>query len=249
MKSVIGLCIRPLIAFALSLGLLLPAYGQLQPCFTAGGGASESFMGGAYVEVGISRCGSYGTACAPPAGYHPNAALPGLGFVADAARDGWATGSPNYCGDYFVPGTPLEGWAVQYNGVVSSNHNTGSGMCNSFDVPGSVTAYGFTGGIYETDWSGSVTHAGQTVTIDQKTRLPDSVVYFITELIICNTSGTDITDFYYLRHLDPDNDQPWSGSYVTTNTIVSQPTVSPTGDALCNGTRWNIRMFYRTRCT
>lgn len=59
------------------------------------------FLKGLYVEVGINTCGAFGSSVAPPAGYHPTEG--GLGFVADWESDGWATGTPIYCGDYFVP--------------------------------------------------------------------------------------------------------------------------------------------------
>ncbi|HMX04269.1 MAG TPA: hypothetical protein PKE14_06340, partial [Chitinophagales bacterium] len=57
------------------------------------------FLKGNYVEVGINTCGAYGTPSAPPAGYHPTEG--GLGFVADWESDGWGSGTPVYCGDYF----------------------------------------------------------------------------------------------------------------------------------------------------
>ena len=74
---------------------------------------SEVFLQGDYVEVGMSQCGSYGTVNNAPSGYHPRGGGGGrLGFVADQGQDGWSVGSPDYCGDYFLPGSPEEGWAI-----------------------------------------------------------------------------------------------------------------------------------------
>lgn len=81
---------------------------------------ANAFMKGDFVEVGINACGAYGSNAAPPAGYHPNV-FSGMGFVADSDMDGWASGSPNYCGDYFVPGSPVEGWQIQIGGAVYTN--------------------------------------------------------------------------------------------------------------------------------
>lgn len=77
----------------------------------------EVFLRGAYVEVGIHNVGSYGTSGNAPSG----SAYAGkrLGFIADFSKDGWntgPTGAPTgvgglwkFSGDYFVPGSPVEG--------------------------------------------------------------------------------------------------------------------------------------------
>ncbi len=70
---------------------------------------SNVYIKGTYVEAGINTCGAFGANVAPPIGYHPTETR--LSFVADSDMDGWAVGSPNYCGDYSVPGSPVEGWA------------------------------------------------------------------------------------------------------------------------------------------
>lgn len=77
--------------------------------------------------MGINWFGAFGSAVAAPAGYHPklsatvtftnDAACGGrrascdscLGFVADPNLTGWTS----YIGDYYLPGTPIEGWALQ----------------------------------------------------------------------------------------------------------------------------------------
>ena len=44
--------------------------------------------------------------------------LNALGFVADYGRDGWTVGTPAFSGDYFTPGSPFEGWGVEFNGAI-----------------------------------------------------------------------------------------------------------------------------------
>ena len=72
----------------------------------------EVFLRGNFVEVGIHEVGSYGTYNKAPSG----SAYAGrnLGFIADFDRNGWTVGSSKYpygkfAGDYFVPGSPVEG--------------------------------------------------------------------------------------------------------------------------------------------
>ena len=182
---------------------------------------ADGFMQGIFVEVGVNECGAYGSGDPAPAGFHPTEAG-GLGFVADWESDGWDTGSPDYCGDYFVPGSPVEGWQVQVGSDVWTNTDQ---SCFTSDVPGSVTDYSFASGIYTTVWEGNI--ASEDLSITQITTLPEDKLYFVTRILLCNDGDEPLNDVYYKRNLDPDNDQPWSGDFTTDNVIVYQP---PTDD-------------------
>jgi gliding motility-associated-like protein len=185
----------------------------------------NAFLKGDHVEVGVNKCGVYGTTVNPPAGYHPNW-VAGLGFVADSDLDGWDVGSPyNYCGDYFVPGTPEEGWQVQIGGSVYTNASNG---CSPSEIPGGIDSYDYTGGLYTVTWEGSI--PSEDVTITQVTTLQVDKTYFVTRVLICNDGPTELVDVYYNRNVDPDNEAAFGGDYVTTNTIVFQPPLDP--DAL-----------------
>jgi gliding motility-associated-like protein len=193
----------------------------------------NAFLQGQYVEVGLNRCGAYGSGAIPsdpgPLGpYHPNPGLPGLGFVADSDEDGWTSGSPAYCGDYFVPGSPVEGFAVTKGmGTLDPLTNTDQ-SCGSFEIPGSVISYSDGGAIRSAVWEGVATWpTGETVRITQTTVQPVGKLYFVTQLTFCNIGTLGVTDFYYCRNVDPDNDQPWSGDFTTFNEIVSQPPTDP----------------------
>lgn len=39
---------------------------------------------------------------------------PSAGFIADYDRNGWSSGSPAFSGDYFIPGSPVEGWVAEW---------------------------------------------------------------------------------------------------------------------------------------
>ena len=75
----------------------------------------EVFLKGRYIEVGVHQVGSFGTAQNPGAGFIADQYVAytwygGLGFIADFGRDGFDVGSPSaYSGDYFLPGSPMEG--------------------------------------------------------------------------------------------------------------------------------------------
>lgn len=129
--------------------------------------AGSVFLKGRYVEAGICANGDFGAAT-PPAGYHPHTSSSGggsLGFVADPAMDGWATGTPAYVGDYFVPGTPFEGWNLQIGGVRAQAQScmgfTGTGLT------GANTAYAVSGSKVIGTWEGTF----DSMTVRQVTTL------------------------------------------------------------------------------
>lgn len=182
---------------------------------------SDGFMKGISAEVAVNECGVYCSQGSAPDGFHPNVGS-AIGFVADADEDGWDVGDPQYCGDFFVPGTPEEGWALQHGDNVYTNHHQG---CTDFDIPGSVSDYTYDAGLYTLTWEGSVESEGITVT--QITTLPEDKLYFVTRVLICNETDSDLTNIYYMRNVDPDQDQPFCGTFDTNNEIVYNP---PTDD-------------------
>jgi gliding motility-associated-like protein len=178
---------------------------------------ANAFLQGSVVEIGVNTCGAYGSNVLPPTGYHPTE-FAGLGFVADSDLDGWDVGTPDYCGDYFVPGSPVEGWQIQIDGTTWTNTDQ---SCFTSEVPGDVVSYDYTSGIYTVVWEGEV--GSEDLGITQKTILPEDAGFFVTKLIFCNNGVSPLEDIYYNRNVDPDNDQPWSGDFTTDNLIVFQP--------------------------
>ncbi|MFN0274653.1 MAG: hypothetical protein ACKVPJ_02815 [Chitinophagales bacterium] len=189
---------------------------------------SDCFLQGNYVEVGINQCGAYGSQSTPPSGYHWNGWSfvwgPGLGFVVDHDKDGWTSGYPEYCGDYFVPGSPVEGWAFQIGYDVYYNSDQ---SCSSYSIPGTITGYNYSSGVYTGTWEGDIDASVWPYTYDvhitQETKLPENASYFVTKVTICNEGTNDLVDVFYERNVDPDNEQPWSGDFTTYNEIVHQP--------------------------
>jgi gliding motility-associated-like protein len=176
------------------------------------------FIQGQYVELGIGPCGTFGTSINAPPGYHPRGGSSGnplrLGFVADQGKDGWSVGSPNYCGDYYVPGTPEEGWGITVNGISYNN----SLLCALSNVPGSITDYRNNGSIITGTWAGNM----NGLAITSKTLVPVDKLYFLTEITLKNTTTDTLRDIYYMRNIDPDNEVTLTGVYTTRNTIINQ---------------------------
>jgi gliding motility-associated-like protein len=212
------------------------AYGQLDSC--------NAFLQGRYLEVGINTTGAFGSSVSAPAGYHPKGGssvgntcypsycVPGgtnLGFVADPAKDGWTVGSPAYFGDYFLPGSPQEGWSFQ-TGTHRFDAWNGSSSCGGqpfgYSDPTVTVQTGFGNATYSSIaskrlaiWKGVF----DSIRITQETILDTSKVFFTSYIMIENLSSVTKRDIYYLRTVDPDNDEPEAGGgFTTTNTIVDQ---------------------------
>jgi len=215
----------------------IDGYAQIDSC--------NAFLKGNYLEVGVNTTGAFGSSVAAPAGYHPKGGSPvnntcypsncvasgaGLGFVADPRKDGWTVGTPPYFGDYFLPGSPQEGWSFQVDTfrVDAWNGNSYCGSTtpfNYFSTTGSVVMQsGFGNGSYsaiakkrQAIWTGIF----DSIKITQKTILDTSKVFFTVYETIENLSAETKRGLYYLRTVDPDNDEPEpGGGFSTNNTIV-----------------------------
>ena len=186
------------------------------------------FLQGKYVEIGIAPGGSYG-APHQPAGYHGNVAAGaytpctdtgtyGLGFVADADMDGWSVGTPPFYGDYFLPGSPFEGWTLQEGALHCDGYNTDVSPGFTGAVSGTNVSYAISGSSKVGTWQGSV----DSLSITQVTSLDTNSLFFTVKITLTNTSSVPKNDIYYLRTVDPDNDEADGGSFTTNNLIEYQ---------------------------
>ncbi len=182
------------------------------------------FLQGNHIEVGIGPRGNYGTDTSAPAGYHNTMATyticggtpHPLGLVADPAADGWTTGTPAAFGDYFLPGSPFEGWAIQSGSLRASLYGT---VCTApTGFTGSNTSYSSSGTSVSGTWDGMF----DSLSIHKVTTLDTGALYFTTRVTITNISSAAKNDIYYLRTLDPDNDQTFSFNFATRNVIDYQ---------------------------
>jgi hypothetical protein len=194
----------------------------------------NAFLQGKFVEVGISQCGCFGTTVEQPAGYHGNINNM-LGFVADPAKDGWDVGNPAYNGDYFLPGSPEEGWGIEIDGTNYGNFS----QCEDNSVPGKVTSINYKDSIHYATWEGIV----QGLKIKQVVSFKDEGTYFLISATITNNSGSTAKNLFYMRNVDPDNENVSTGSYSTINRIQAQPTDNACKRALVSGTGLTYGMY------
>ncbi len=189
-----------------------------------------SYLKGKYVEVAISDCGTYtsgsgGVIVAAPADYHQNMLDGTLGYTVDNGKDGWDLGVPDQCGDFVMPGSPEEGWAIQIgSGTVYGNlqpfcYNPTAFIAGAPSFPGANTTNVNGGMIRKSIWQG--TNTGLGLAISQTTYFLTKKQSLLTIVDICN--GGDLkTDVYYARNVDPDNDQITTGSFTTINNVKKQ---------------------------
>jgi type IX secretion system substrate protein len=186
--------------------------------------SSEVFLQGKYVEVGVTTNGDFGTTTAPPAGYHPHG-VTGLGFVCDYGMDGWAVGTPPFMGDYFMPGSPFEGWELQIGSArCQAFNNGGGGYVGGLSGSGGNTSYAVSGSTITGIWQGMV----DSVALTQQTIIDTNNLYFTVKVTLTNLSYFPKNNLYYLRSLDPDNDASWPGGGFTTNNVVEHQAVDTT---------------------
>lgn len=191
---------------------------------------TDIFLKGKTVEIGQSSIGCYGSAGETPTGFHPRSGtgFNRIGFVADPAGDGWSVGTPNYMGDYFVPGSPHEGWDMMIGttwnrawGTSTGGEFTSSG--GPLLLTGSTTSYSVVGKKKMAFWQGTMGN----LAIYQKTTLDTTKTYFIIDVTLVNTSTTSsINNIYYERTVDPDNEVTITSDYETNNNIIYQPSLS-----------------------
>ncbi|WP_066758542.1 PKD domain-containing protein [Crocinitomix algicola] len=175
---------------------------------------ASAYLIGDNVEIGINDAGHEGAPRLIGSNNRSNLAAGSpvyFGFVANPQLDGWG----NYDGDFFTPGTPENGFGIEVGGVNYSNNASG----NLEQIPGSITSYEEVGECITVMWEGEVANVHVTVIY----RLISTELYYTTEVILTNTGALPMTDVYYYRNVDPDNNVTIGGGYATTNTIVSQP--------------------------
>ncbi len=187
------------------------------------------FLQGAYLETGMQRNGALGTSVNQPSGYHHHGGSPPCGgstvlaSVYDWGKDGWTTGSPAYMGDYTLPGSPWEEWAIQVAGTMCAASSSACGFGGS--LTGSHTSYSNVGGRATGIWTG--TTASGALAIRKEHRIDTFGSALIITVVMTNTTASPLTGVYYMRTCDPDNNQTWStgtasGSFGTDNMVIYQ---------------------------
>ncbi len=168
-----------------------------------------------------------------------------LAMVYDQGHDGWTVGTPAFFGDYTLPGTPYEGWGVQVNGTHSEAQfqyfETFAAVTGyqGGTLTGAPTSYTNSGGHLIGVWSGSA--ASGQLRITQTTQVDTAASWVVFHVKLYNTGGSALSNVYYLRECDPDNDSYTGGSATTTNVINYQNDYAHRVEVTATGT------FYTTQ--
>lgn len=183
---------------------------------------TNAYLKGNYVEIGISGLGGFEGApydsLLMPAGLHYRSNNPYFGFVANPQMDGWV----NFDGDFFTPGSPENGWGFEIadTGGISQGNN-----CASLQqIAGAVTSWTYAPPLITCEWEGDA-NTGTDIHFKINYQLQDNDLFYITTIFVTNNTTSPITDLYYYRNLDPDNNIMLSSDYTTQNTVISQITM------------------------
>ncbi|WP_411348265.1 S-layer homology domain-containing protein [Paenibacillus sp. WLX2291] len=182
----------------------------------------DTFLGGQYMELGISGSGTLGTSSNSPGGFHPGQLRQTIGLNIDS--DGYDTGKDMSSGDYVLPGSPSEGFIVGYKPQPSS---TSAKSFINEELNGNIEIPGTTQDISSDDQLAART-VGKTLDnalgVDQTISFKPGDSFYKTTITLTNTSVTDsVYDVHYMRFLDPDMDADLNSDNSTINWVPSNP--------------------------
>ena len=192
---------------------------------------TDAFYAGKWLEIGEQSNGDFGAQVAP-AGYHNYCPTcdytTALAEVYDFGHDGWTVGAIPEMGDYTYPGSPFEGWEIQYGAAMTARsqmfcygYATGSYTnVGAMVVTGAMSSYTDVGGKQIGEWAGTANAAPNTMTIHQYTEVDTFASWVVVTAKMYNTSATTIDSVYYFRSCDPDNDEQWTGGSFTTENYI-----------------------------
>ncbi len=195
----------------------------------------NAFLQGNHAELGINWMGAYGSTVAAPSGYHPqgisglnlyNGTSCGsgmttsssfLGFVADPNFTNWTA----YFGDYYMPGSPQEGWALEIKGHSVLAYTPTAQTTDSIpQLTGGNISYSATATQQTSTWEGVF----DSVQVTQVTTIDTGALFFTVDVTLTNLSVFGRDSVYYMRTIDPDNDEAVAGAagFSTLNRIDHQ---------------------------
>lgn len=175
----------------------------------------ELFLGGKYIEVGISSMGSLGTVGAKPDDFYGgNGSNIGLAYEAD----GLGGTEPRL--DFTLPDDPEERWSVGYN---DSDYGGFSALNGSAGTATTLTDQTVTDNSSGNTLSGtSQGTVNDALKVRQVQTFDVNSSFYKTTVTLTNVSDSTLTDVEYMRSVDPDNTRAYGGSNKTINAIGGQ---------------------------
>ncbi|TGD88014.1 tandem-95 repeat protein [Mycolicibacterium sp. CH28] len=204
-----------------------------QPAAPTGARSADSdgnlFLGGNFIEIGVSPKGSFGTTVDKPAGFYGTSSRNQVGLGVDV--DGFANGVDSSI-DYFLPGTPEERWSIGFNGTQYGGFSALAGNAgNATSLTNTSVTNNSAGNTLSGTFNGTAGGVLQTV---QTHTFNANDSFFSTTVTLTNLGDSPLQNVEYMRSFDPDNTAYRGGSYSTTNTVRGQ--ISTEGIAAISAT-------------
>lgn len=175
----------------------------------------ELFLGGKYIELGISDWGDFGSSESKPTGFYGTSSRNNIGMSNDV--DGFGAGDDRRM-DYFLPGSPEERFTVAYkdkdgNPQFKANADVQRQRQMSTTVQDiSDLANKSLGAKIKSVWE-------DRLIVQQKVTFNEQDKFFRNEVTLSNVSSEDMNDVRFVRSFDPDNTVDQGGSYSTNNVV------------------------------
>ncbi|AFY47683.1 CARDB domain-containing protein,putative collagen-binding protein,Calx-beta domain-containing protein,subtilase family protease [Nostoc sp. PCC 7524] len=185
--------------------------------------SGDVFLGGNYIELGLSRWGSFGTNATKPSNFYGTNARSQIGMSADF--DGFLNGQ-DLRFDYFLPGSPEERWVIGYQAGGSTFTASNAARTGSTQISNSVTNTSTSDQLSAVS-TGSYNN---TLGITQQIGFRVDDKYFRNIVTLTNISAQTLNSVRYMRSVDPDNTVDLGGSFTTDNIV--QATIAEDGRAI-----------------
>lgn len=190
--------------------------------------SEELFLGGNYLELGLSNLGNFGSTSSKPTGFYGvPTSRNNIGMTVD--YDGFNCGL-NYPIDFFLPGSPEERYNFGFN--VAGNESYASVSALASKQATGVLTVPSTSDVVLTNESSGNTLKGKVVTsyknssnvvvaiVTQTISFGVNDKYFVNSILIENVSGSTWDSVRYMRNVDPDNARDQGAGFTTDNEVI-----------------------------
>ncbi len=191
----------------------------------------DVYLGGDYIELGLSRMGSFGTTeyiepeleeddeveVPKPEGFYGTDSRENIGMSTNPAGFGE---EPDLRMDFFMPGTPEERWAIGYT-EGENQHTASNSLLNQNDAEGDAIADNEVVNQSADNklQAQSLGTYNNTLETKQVISFNKEDKYFKNEVTLKNIGETSISSVRYMRSFDPDNTVDQDGDFDTRNFI------------------------------
>ncbi|WP_416896703.1 MAG: FecR domain-containing protein [Minwuia sp.] len=184
----------------------------------------DIFLEGTFLSIGVSGAGSFGTANAAPAGFNPGFGETQLGMSVD--QDGFGIGDAPNTTDFFLPGSPEEGFTVGYIRAASQFNFTNAERSGEVELTQQNVVNQSSGSTLQALWEGVTNGDGNRLEVDQVVTFDEDGKFFQTTITLTNVGDVTLDSVRYMRSFDPDQESngiPGGAGAVTLNEVINQP--------------------------